>query len=286
MIDVKQIFESVILSEKLGNLAIVSDKHAKDTIISLLRDKKIRDMAMVTQNSAVEAGDNYSEENFVKTTKKVANLGKRIGLIVFSSADSTIGVVVRDDRYYESGSFGKSTKVFSATNGHLGRETTIGKVMDTITREHKVFYVLVDDAYQNKLETRPQSDQIDNTDKYAPFQMKTRFGVEKTGRTNFMDKARYADIVADPSKPLIMLSKIYRYLQNSNRELSFTINGKEYSTEYFVSQTRKPDINFARIGLEDIRVLRCANFNKTTQEVQPGWLYINKNGEFEVRLER
>ena len=148
--------------------------------------------------------------------------------------------------------------------------------MDTITKEHKVFYVLVDDAYQNKLETRPQPDQVDNTDKYAPFQMKTRYGVEKTGRTNFMDKARYADIVADPSKPLIMLSKIYRYLQNPNREIAFTINGKEYSSEYFVSQSRKPDINFARIGLEDIRVLRCAYFNKTNQEVQPGWLYINK----------
>lgn len=289
MINVKQIFESAILNEALGNLNKVSDPTAKRIIVQLLKDRQIRNTAWVTQDSAVEDGGSYKEDEFTKTLKKVTNLGKRVGMIVFVAGESSVGVVIRDDQYVQDGAVRKTLKVYSVVGNRMSTtETTLGKVMAEVDSSSKVYFVLVDDNYASKLSRQGNQSGPDNSDKYELRQYRTRYGVETSPRTNFMDNARSAGIVVDLDKtsPLVVLAKILR-AENQRRELTLVKNNQEYNIYMSQSHSNTQSIvsKIEYVGVQEVVVVRGMSLYIKGATPDDGRfeyydLVLNKQGNF------
>ena len=180
MIDVKQIFESIILDEALGNLNSIPNARAKKVIESLLKDAKTRMFAEVSPNSAIEKIGSYSDiSSFNAELKKFTALGHRVGAIVFLPSDgSGIVTVITDHRYIEDGAVRNDLKVRSSDfvrgYGRFGNETTLGKVytgyINTNLKESdnvEVYAILRDPTLVGKVAARRDSKDVN--DPYAPI---------------------------------------------------------------------------------------------------------------------
>lgn len=198
MIDVKQIFESVILDEALGNLNNIPNATAKKIVTTLLKDKQTRKFAEVSTNSVVDKIGTYLDiSSFNSELKKYTAMGHRVGAIVFIPTGGNVGAnvtVITDERYIQDGVVRNDLKVrnsmFANGNGsRFGDETTLGKVYkgygswdglkdaDSV----EVYVILRDPTLVGKMDARFKNKQVD--DPYLSF------GLGKPGQTTFMYNA-------------------------------------------------------------------------------------------------
>lgn len=198
MIDVKQIFESVILGEALGNLNNIPNANAKKIVTTLLKDKQTRKFAEVSTNSVVDKLGTYLDiSSFNSELKKYTSMGHRVGAIVFIPTGgyvSTTVTVITDERYIQDGAVRNDLKVRNSvyTNGDGGRfgeETTLGKVYKGYAARNglkdadsvEVYVILRDPTLVGKMDDRFKNKQVD--DPYLSF------GLGKPGQTTFMYNA-------------------------------------------------------------------------------------------------
>lgn len=198
MIDVKQIFESVILGEALGNLNNIPNANAKKIVTTLLKDKQIRKFAEVSPNSVVDKIGRYLDiADFNAPLKKYTAMGHRVGAIVFipTGGPASINVtVITDERYIQDGAVRNDLKVRNSliTNGNgsrFGNETTLGKVykgqygLDGLKDADsvEVYVILRDPTLVGKMDARFKNKQVD--DPYSSF------GSGTPGQTTFMRNA-------------------------------------------------------------------------------------------------
>ena len=195
MIDVKQIFESVILGEALGNLNNIPNANAKKIVTTLLKDKQTRKFAEVSTNSVVDKiGTYFDISSFNSELKKYTAMGHRVGAIVFIPTGgfvSTNVTVITDERYIQDGVVRNDLKVRNSmfTNGNgsrFGDETTLGKVYKGYGSRDglkdadsvEVYVILRDPTLVGKMDARFKNKQVD--DPYLSF------GLGKPGQTTFM----------------------------------------------------------------------------------------------------
>lgn len=198
MIDVKQIFESVILGEALGNLNNIPNANAKKIVTTLLKDKQIRKFAEVSPNSVVDKIGTYLDiADFNSPLKKYTAMGHRVGAIVFIPTDGVGGTnvtVITDERYIQDGAVRNNLKVrnslFTTGNsGRFGDETTLGKVYKgyggrvglSDADSVEVYVILRDPTLVGKMDDRFKNKQVD--DPYLSF------GSGTPGQTTFMHNA-------------------------------------------------------------------------------------------------
>ena len=194
MIDVKQIFESVILGEALGNLNNIPNARAKKVIVTLLQDKQTRKFAEVSPNSIVDKIGSYRDiGSFNSELKKYTALGHRVGAIVFIPDDGRgIVTVITDERYTQDGAVRNDLTVRSSGSttgyGRYGNETTLGKVYNGYFNANlkdadnvDVYAILKDPTLVGKMDARFKNKQVD--DPYLSF------GLGKPGQTTFMYNA-------------------------------------------------------------------------------------------------
>jgi len=197
MIDVKQIFESVILGEALGNLNNIPNARAKKVIATLLKDKQTRMFAEVSPNSTVDKIGSYRDiSSFNSELKKYTALGHRVGAIVFIPDDGRgIVTVITDERYTQDGAVRNDLKVRSSDSstgyGRYGNETTLGKVYSGYFNANlkesdnvEVYAILKDPTLVGKVQGR--KDNKTNTDPYQPF---GKDSARTPGQTPFMYNA-------------------------------------------------------------------------------------------------
>ena len=194
MIDVKQIFESVILGEALGNLNNIPNANTRKVITSLLKDSQTRKFAEVSANSTVDKIGSYRDiSSFNSELKKYTALGHRVGAIVFIPDDGNgIVTVITDDRYIQDGAVRNDLKVrsadYSSGGSRYGDETTLGKVYSGYHNTNlknssnvDVYAILRDPTLVSKMNARRDNKQ--SNDKYSP--QPSRFGTQ----TPFMQGA-------------------------------------------------------------------------------------------------
>lgn len=192
MIDVKQIFESVILGEALGNLNNIPNANAKKIVTTLLKDKQIRKFAEVSPNSVVDKIGTYLDiADFNSPLKKYTAMGHRVGAIVFIPIDGPVGTnvtVITDERYIQDGKVRNDLKVrnsmFANSNSRFGDETTLGRVYKGGLKDAdrvEVYVILRDPTLAGKMDARFKNNQVD--DPYSSF------GSGNPGQTTFMHNA-------------------------------------------------------------------------------------------------
>ena len=194
MIDVKQIFESVILGEALGNLNNIPNARAKKVIVTLLQDKQTRKFAEVSPNSTVDKIGSYRDiGSFNSELKKYTALGHRVGAIVFIPDDGRgIVTVITDERYTQDGAVRNDLTVRSSGSttgyGRYGKETTLGKVYNGHFNANlkdadnvEVYAILKDPTMVGKMDARFKNKQV--TDPYS------QEAYNATGKTPFMNNA-------------------------------------------------------------------------------------------------
>lgn len=191
-VNVKQIFENVILSESLGNLNGIPDPQAKQVIASLLKDKETRMYAEVSTESSIEKIGSYRDiTSFNAELKKFTSLGHRVGAIVFLPDNGRgIVAVITDERYYKEGRVRNELIVRSADtstsgNKRYGEETTLGKLYNGyFTANLKkagqidVYAILRDPKLVAKVNAREDNKSF--SDKYAQ---------DGSGMSSFMARA-------------------------------------------------------------------------------------------------
>lgn len=264
MIDVKQIFESAILNEALGNLNNIPDSHAKKVITGLLKNRWGRTMADVSPNSAVDNLGSFQGglTGFNQALKKYTAMGHRVGAVVFLPKDGkAVVTIINDHRYVSDGAVRNDIVVRSADweqaqTGRFGSETTLGKMtnvyFDLKNAENvDVYVILRDPALTDKIESRQKA--MNFKDPYAP-------GANRSGKSEFMTNAianaavnRVSDLdklsLLDVIKSLAVMKKHFDYGSPHNAVVSMKVGGKTYLVApESISRTTHSD------SLEDLAV--------------------------------
>lgn len=294
MIDVKQIFESAILDEALGNLSQLADKDIKSLIVKMLKNPEFRRESGTSPDSKVSHEITCKHSEIIKVLKREQSVHGNIstvivdagngqrGFVQFSnmgdtdvSASTNVSVFGGYQGYdftYSRGSLNR--KVLTLTNALKYFHQTWSKINSTVSElkdvEVKLVIIYVDQQKLDKVKDRIEQNRT-GKDKYAPasgWYSETSFmkGARQQAR-EIRDNRIASGFGNMKSTAPDFLHKLREIDKSTsfNSKITFVVDGVEYD----------------RVAIDSKVTL---NTSPSGSYVTVGWMYKVGGGSVYIRL--